>query len=115
LSPEAKVLRIEESEPKELPGGGIFQPIVTREITNLDVTISKARFCPGTGHRWHSHEHEDEILFVLSGKGIMYFDDYEINYYPNMVITIPKGAKHQNINTGEEDVVLLSVQIPHKK
>jgi len=112
MATEKKVLRLEEIEAEELHGGGVVRRIITKGTTGIDITFSKATLTPGAGHTWHAHEKEDEAVFVLSGKGTMYFEDEEVNYEPNMAIVIPRGVKHQNINTGKEDITLVSMFNP---
>lgn len=112
MAAERKVLYLDEIEPEELHGGGVVKRIITKKTTGMDITFSQATLRPGAGHRWHTHENEDEAVFVLSGNGTMFFEDQEVKYGPNMAIVIPKGVCHQNINTGEEDVILVSMFNP---
>ena len=112
MTAQKKVLRLEEIEAEELHGGGVVRRIITKATTGIDITFSQARLTPGAGHTWHTHEKEDEAVFVLSGKGTMYFEDEEVKYEPNMSIIIPRGVKHQNINTSDDEIVLVSMFNP---
>lgn len=112
MSATVKVLRLEEITPEELHGGGVVRRIITKGTTGIDITFSQARLQPGCGHRWHTHEKEDEAVFVLSGHGTMFFEDQEVKYGPGMAIVIPRGTKHQNINTSDDEIVLVSMFNP---
>jgi quercetin dioxygenase-like cupin family protein len=78
----------------------------------MEITFSRACLAPGAGHSWHTHEKEDEAVFVLQGNGTMSFEGREVNYGPGTAIVIPRGTKHQNINTSKNDVVLVSMFNP---
>lgn len=54
---------------------------------------------------WHSHEHEDELFLVLSGKLRIEFRDGSIDLEENELVVVPKGVEHRPI--AEEEVAVL--------
>jgi mannose-6-phosphate isomerase-like protein (cupin superfamily) len=58
-------------------------------------------------HNWHT-----EIVYVLSGSGIMQLGVEMHDLESGQVITIPNGTAHSVEVTSEEPLVVLSVQSP---
>lgn len=54
---------------------------------------------------WHSHEHEDELFYVLHGRLIMEFRDRTEVLHPGELIIVPRGVEHRP--RAEEEVHLL--------
>ncbi len=56
---------------------------------------------------WHSHEVEDELFLVLSGKLRMQFRDREVVVEPGELIVVPHGIEHRPVADAEVHVLLL--------
>jgi mannose-6-phosphate isomerase-like protein (cupin superfamily) len=48
----------------------------------------------------HAHPHSDEIFFVISGSGRAVIGDESHEVGPGDAIWIPRGVRHQILNTG---------------
>lgn len=57
----------------------------------------------------HSHETSDDINYCLSGKGIAVCDGVEEELTAGVCHICKKGSRHSIINTGDGDLVLLTV------
>src|SRR5262245_16212216 len=71
--------------------------------------LSLARVPPGKeGFAYHSHEHDEEFIYILSGRGRAEIDGkiYEVGPGDFMGFTAP-GAAHHMINPYTEDLVYL--------
>ena len=55
---------------------------------------------------WHSHEHEDEMFYVLEGTFRMELRDKNIELGPGDFIVIPRGVEHRPVAEKECSVVL---------
>lgn len=51
---------------------------------------------------YHSHESEEEIMFIYRGKGQLVVEGETFELVPETMVFIPKGLKHTFKNTGEE-------------
>lgn len=58
------------------------------------------------------HEDGDQFLRIESGVGNLIIDDKEFEVSADFGITIPAGAKHNLINTGNDFLKLYSVYSP---
>lgn len=50
----------------------------------------------------HSHENQEEAMYVISGKGKLIADGEEYELTPGTAIFSPVGVKHEIVNTGDE-------------
>lgn len=64
---------------------------------------------PGGSIGLHKHETSDDINYVLSGEGKAICDGQEERLCPGTCHICKKGSEHSIENTGEEDLVLLTV------
>lgn len=55
---------------------------------------------------WHSHEHEDEMFYVLEGSFRMELRGKNIELGPGDFIVIPRGVEHRPVAEKECSVVL---------
>lgn len=55
---------------------------------------------------WHSHEHEDELFFVIKGRLLMRFRDKDVWVEEGEMIIVPAKMEHQPIAQEEVFVML---------
>lgn len=63
----------------------------------------------------HRHETSTDINFVIAGRGRAVTDGVPEELAPGVCHVCPKGSTHAIENTGEEDLVLLTVVCEHEK
>lgn len=59
----------------------------------------------------HCHETSDDINYVLSGTGVAVCDGEEELLFTDVCHICKKGSSHRIVNTGSEDLVLLTVVV----
>lgn len=74
----------------------------------------KNRILHGTLHQGasiglHTHETNSEVMYILSGKGRVIYDDTEEFVSAGQCHYCPKGHKHSLINESEEPLVFFAV------
>src|SRR5687768_16639409 len=77
--------------------------------------VSRTRIPPGrSGCPFHYHQREDEVFFVLSGRGVLRYGDDVRTLRPGDCVSCPAGTKtaHQIANPFDEDLVYLAIG-PH--
>lgn len=68
---------------------------------------------PGNTSNIHSHQNQEEVFVVLSGRGKIMVNNEVANVEPGSVVFVPKGQVHQLINTdGEETLKVLPITSP---
>jgi mannose-6-phosphate isomerase-like protein (cupin superfamily) len=61
---------------------------------------------PGSGIGYHEQK-EDEVYYVLTGRGVMTLDDKPIDISPGTAILTRPGSSHSLKQVGAEDLVIL--------
>jgi mannose-6-phosphate isomerase-like protein (cupin superfamily) len=46
---------------------------------------------------WHSHQHEDEVFFVLQGSLLILYEDYQVELHTGDLHVVPKGVRHKPV------------------
>jgi len=72
---------------------------------------------PGTGHERHNHPGVEEILYVISGRGLQTVEmdprkPVEKDIGPGTLVHIPPDVYHSTVNTGKEPMRLLAIYAP---
>ena len=70
-------------------------------------TVGIATILPGQRNPVHFHPNCEEVLHVLSGRGLQSYDGRAIELKAGMTIRIPAGVKHNMVNTGSETLKAL--------
>ena len=84
--------------------------ILDHVITGRDdvIQINHGTVKAGAALGGATHE-EDEIYYILSGKGKLQLNDDTVDVYPGQVIFIPAGCFHALDNSGsDEDMCILT-------
>ena len=104
LERDAEVAR---EEPGTHKGGG--QTIgysFFKDTPNLGMVFRKRALKPGSGIGYHEQE-EDEIYYVLSGRGLMTIDGKDMEVGPGTAVLTRPGSSHGLKQVGTEDLVIM--------
>jgi mannose-6-phosphate isomerase-like protein (cupin superfamily) len=77
-----------------------------RKVPNLRLIFRKRALKPGSGIGYHEQK-EDEIYYVLSGRGVMTLDGKPVEVGPGTAILTRPGSSHGLKQTGTEDLVIM--------
>ena len=76
------------------------------KVPNLKLVFRKRAFHPGSGVGLHEQK-EDEIYYVLSGKGTMTLDGRTVDITPGTAVLTRTGSTHSLKQVGDEDLVIM--------
>ena len=76
------------------------------KVPNLKLVFRKRALKPGSGIGLHEQK-EDEIYYVLSGRGTMTLDGKTVEVTPGTAILTRTGSSHSLKQAGSEDLVIL--------
>jgi mannose-6-phosphate isomerase-like protein (cupin superfamily) len=99
--------QVAKQEPGTHNGGG--QTIgysFFSKTPKLGLVFRKRAFKPGSAIGYHL-QHEDEIYYVLSGRGLMTVDGKEFPVGPGDAVLTRPGSSHGLKQVGAEDLVIL--------
>ena len=72
----------------------------------MPFVFRKRAMKPGSGIGYHEQK-EDEVYYVLSGKGVMTLDDKPVDVGPGTAILTRPGSSHGLKQVGNEDLVIM--------
>jgi mannose-6-phosphate isomerase-like protein (cupin superfamily) len=87
-------------------GGSTVGHSFFRDTPNLRLVFRKRVLKPGSGIGYHVQQ-EDEIYYVLSGRGVMMLDGKPVDVVPGTAILTRTGSSHGLQQTGTEDLVII--------
>lgn len=77
-----------------------------KKVPNLKLVFRKRALKPGSGIGLHEQK-EDEIYYVLSGKGVMTLDGKPVDVTPGTAVLTRTGSSHSLKQVGSEDLVIM--------
>ncbi len=76
--------------------------------------IMKGKLIPGASIGYHKHEGTSEIIFIISGKGRVLYDDTEEKVSAGECHYCPEGHSHSLINDSDEDLIFFAAVPVHR-
>ena len=77
-----------------------------KQAPKLALVFRKRALKPGSGIGYHEQK-EDEIYYVLSGRGMMTIDGKSFEVRPGAAVLTRPGSSHGLKQTGPEDLVIM--------
>ncbi len=81
----------------------LWSPRVVAELDDSYVKVAKLEGALA----WHSHEHEDELFYVLKGSLTIEMEDRTVVVREGELFVVPKGVRHNPIAEHECHVMLI--------
>ncbi len=106
------VNEVREEEGYEGPHWGHAWKVLTPTMGKGRLGVNQTRLPPGrVAVPFHAHQREDEVFFVLSGRGVLRYGDELRELRPGDCVSCPArtGIAHQIANPFDEDLVYLSI------
>jgi mannose-6-phosphate isomerase-like protein (cupin superfamily) len=98
---------VAKTEPGTHNGGGeTIGYSFFAKTPNLHLVFRKRALEPGSGIGYHVQK-EDEIYYVLSGRGVMTLDGKDVEVGPGTAVLTRTGSSHGLKQVGAEDLVIL--------
>lgn len=69
-----------------------------QNVDSKRVKVNITEYLPGHVHELHSHPNQEEIIYVLSGKGVTETQEDKKEIESGCVVFIPAGLKHATWN-----------------
>ena len=98
---------VAKTEPGTHNGGGeTIGYSFFAKVPNLKLIFRKRALHPGSGIGLHTQT-EDEIYYVLSGRGTMTLDGKTVDITPGTAVLTRTGSSHSLKQVGSDDLVIL--------
>ena len=86
---------------------GSFINILDERYTKVKQIVIK----PGQSPSYQYHHKRSEIWVIVKGTAEVRIDDVVTTHTVGDIIEIPIGARHQPINSGDEDLIFIEIQL----
>ena len=107
-----EVAHIERCTVYHLPGRDWFYLIGPQQSATRHFTFGLAEFHPGQQAPAHSHDQQEEIIYILEGEGEFITPEETIPLKPGVAVFIPPGLEHRIVLTGDQPLKLVTVFSP---
>lgn len=98
--------------PATFPGmNGGTGTMTARMYNDEKYRIVPTAIHPGGSIGEHTQTSGDDMNYILSGRGVAICDGVEEPLCPGVMHICPKGSSHSIVNTGDEDLVMLTVVV----
>ena len=86
-----------------------------QDVEDLKYIFRKRVLTPGSAIQYHLQK-ENEIYYILSGKGVMTMNDETFEVSPGFAVLTQAGSSHGLAQIGDEDLILIIVyeKVPPK-
>ena len=102
-----RTVRLDGVEAIPLPQGSWSKKLLTRTTAGAEkCMLGVSNFKPGTVTSFLVHE-EEELVYVVTGRGKIRLTDCDIPYAAGDGIYIPAGVPHAVVNDSEEEVMMV--------
>ena len=89
-----------------------IKPLITEKEHGLNVTCMLVNVPVGVEVPEHIHKNQDDILYPLQGRAVMWVDEAEsFLLEPGVIVRVPKGKKHK-IDSVTEELLICDVFSP---
>ncbi len=101
------VTALEDVPTEEFDWGTLKWLMSGENSPGAEQTVGIAQIFPGKGNPVHYHPNCEEVLYMISGRGIHSLGEERIELCPGMAIRIPQDVRHNMVNTGWETIISL--------
>jgi quercetin dioxygenase-like cupin family protein len=99
-------------KPHPIAQGVKIKPLISRGEHALDVTCMLVKVPKGKDVPEHIHEAQDDILYPLEGKAVMWVEGTgSFSLEPGVIVRVPKGKKHKIFDV-TQDLLIYDVFCP---
>ena len=87
--------------------------LLTRgQFGSQNLTITWVDCAPGSEQRLHSHEPQEQVYVIVSGKGLMKVEGDEREVGAGTMVFVPPRSEHAIRNIGDETLTYVSATAP---
>lgn len=109
---ELETAHVDNCTVYNLPGRDWYYLLGPQNSQAKNLVFGLAEFPAGTLAAAHTHQDEEEILYILSGEGAIITAEKETRLGPGAAVFIPAGLSHRIRADGGEPLKLVTVFSP---
>ena len=97
-----KAVRRDDAQVFNLPGRDWLLFVGPENADAQHLTIGYSVFPPGSAPPGHVHDTQEEVIFIVAGKGELVTTEGTLSFEPGTAVYIPAGLHHQTVCYGPE-------------
>lgn len=99
----AKILREKDIQFEKVAWGLTKELVNTRTVGAKKVKVKITEWLPGHVHKKHVHPDQEEVIFVLSGRGMAQTREEKTEIGPGSVVFVGAGEQHTTWNLSDAE------------
>ena len=99
----AKILREEDIQFEKVAWGLTKELVNPQTVGAKKVKVKINEWLPGHVHKKHVHPDQEEVIFVLSGKGMAQTQEEKREIGPGSVVFVGAGEQHTTWNLSDTE------------
>lgn len=103
-----KTVKREDARVYNLPGRDWLHYIGPETSEAKNITVGYAVFPAGSAPKGHVHPTQEEVIYIISGKGELVTPEGTAALDPGTVVYIPVGLHHQTVSHGPEALEMVT-------
>jgi uncharacterized RmlC-like cupin family protein len=109
----AEIIVADEVEYEKVDWGLTKELVAPQTVGSRRVKVKITEYLPGHVHKAHVHPNQEEVIYVLSGRGMTESQGKRREIGPGSVIFIPAGVSHTNLNLSDsESLKVIVIKAP---
>lgn len=92
-----------------IPFGSIRRVVRPSDTGARQIVLLEGEILPGQGHAFHQHPHQEEVIYVLSGRIEQWLEDQKLLLEAGDAIFVAPGTIHASFNAGQTKARILAV------
>jgi mannose-6-phosphate isomerase-like protein (cupin superfamily) len=98
-----KVIDADTIEYEKVVWGLTKEIIAPKNVGSEKVKVKITEYLPGYAHKPHVHPHQEEVIFVLSGRGATETEGRKMEIGPGSVVFVAAGEPHATYNLSDSE------------
>lgn len=98
-----KVVQIDAVDFQKVDWGLTKHLISPEAAGSKHIKVSITEYLPGFTHELHVHPTQEEVIYVLSGKGFSETEKDRQDIAPGCVVFVPAGVPHATVNASKTE------------
>ena len=99
----AKILKEEDIQFEKVAWGLTKELVNPQTVGAKKVKVKITEWLPGHVHRKHVHPDQEEVIFVLSGKGMAQTQEEKREIGPGSIVFVGAGEQHTTWNLSDTE------------
>lgn len=97
-----------------VPANGFVRNIINQRMIDgqTNFSLGTQTVAPGCFIREHTHPHNEEVIFVVEGRGVARIDGVEHAIEKGSCVYVGRGRKHHFLNPNAEPMTFLWLMMP---